>query len=248
VGHLLVQTHGMWQAASSADGSVPTTVGGHVALRALVLVPLGLHALLGALLVSRSRLNGGRSPAGKNWTHVLQRLTAVFALAFLLLHAVDIAWPVAEGSLLRPDAYRAMTARLASTRAGVPWWALGYMLGLGACSYHFAAGLHGALRSWGLVTTRHGLRRAGLACTSLGFAILLLGANTTVFLATGSAVDWPWAPSQTEERTTAGVACPDTTGRPAASAASTATGAEAPRQKPPARPPSTTLTGEPASP
>jgi succinate dehydrogenase/fumarate reductase cytochrome b subunit len=229
----------MWHAANSADGLVPATVGSHVALRALVLVPLGLHALLGLLLISRSRLsrlNVRRDPSGENWTYLLQRLTAVAALAFLLLHAVDIAWPVAQGSLLRPDAYRAMAARLASTRAGVPWWALGYMLGMGACSYHFAAGLHGALRSWGLVTTRHGLRRAGMACASLGFATLLLGANTTVFLATGSAVDWPWAPSQAEERSASGVACPNATGRPAASATSTPTGAAGPPRKSPPRP------------
>jgi succinate dehydrogenase / fumarate reductase cytochrome b subunit len=231
VGHLFMQTNAVWHAAADDYGDLPAAVGLHGPWRALVLIPLAFHVLFGLVLLSRFRPNVGRYPFGPNWTYTLQRVTAVLALAFLLLHAVDVVLPLARGTIHAQDVYRTMTARLSATQHGIPWWALGYMLGIGACAYHFGAGLRSAARSLGLVTTRIGLQRWGLVCALIGFAALLVGANTTVFLATGSALDWPFEPGGAEGPPAAKAACPEPYG------ATTASTAPAPADRPGARTP-----------
>lgn len=214
--HLIHQAGQQSLAADSATAAAAGDSATPMLVRAVVLLSLVFHGLLGLVLVAQSRLNVRRYPYGPNWNYAFQRVTGVLVLAFLVLHVVDVVWPLAQGSMIRRDVYRAMTARLSSTQAGVPWWALGYLLGIAACAYHLAAGLHRAARTWGLATTRRGLQRIGLACSLLGLTVLLVGGNTTVMLATGSAISWPWATNEAAAPAGAGVACSTATANSAA--------------------------------
>lgn len=198
-------------AAGPGDALEPSSTLAEVPLlRVVVLASLLFHALSGLLLVFRARYNVGRYPYSRNWMYTLQRVTGLLAFGFVALHAANIAWPVAAGEVRAADAMAAMSASLSATQAGIPLFALGYMLGVAACALHFGNGVWGFCVSWGIATTRRARQRLGAVCGLLGLALLLLGANTTIHLATGQALRWPSSEPDAEPAEQIGSACPVT--------------------------------------
>lgn len=195
IAHLVQQSRGMWAAAYSTDGDVPKLLGTGPTLGALVLLLLGTHAAIGLLVVAQEGLGLHRGKDRRQQGNALQRLTGLLVLAFLVLHVLDVIAPLATGELAGTDAYQAMAARLSGTQAGVPWWALGYVIGIGAIAYHAGSGLAHAARRWGCCKTARGRRWSVGLGALVGLATLVLGTNTTILLATGTAWEPPWAPA-----------------------------------------------------
>lgn len=165
-------------------------------LEAGILAPLVFHALYGVKLALEGRPNVGVYTHSRNWMYTLQRVTGVVALLFIGFHLYE--YRVQSGlGLMAPSAfYPTLCAHLSSTTSGVPLIALAYVLGLAACVFHFANGLWGFCASWGLTPSRASQRRAGLAFGLIGVLVFLLGANTTLYFATGSRFFVPSSPSQ----------------------------------------------------
>lgn len=185
--HLLTQlsvfwgpnAHARWGGVSSAPGWVALEIVG-------LYLPLVAHVVLGVRRLARPD-----EPAdGTDWPSPLGRRLAqasgAVLLIFLVVHVAEFRLRSWTGELLPSDYYSELCARLSSTRwGGVPWAALGYLLGVAAAAQHGAWGLyHGALRL-GLV----GARRAGAwarFCLGLGWCCFGLGALIVIDLATGS--------------------------------------------------------------
>jgi succinate dehydrogenase / fumarate reductase cytochrome b subunit len=148
----------------------------HWLARALILAPLLFHAAYGLYLAASPRYNVGRYPLSGNWTYTLQRASGLAAFGFIVLHAA-LFW--------RGESSSAIVAALSTTKSGVPWLGLVYLLGVGACTFHLAAGCWTFLIRWGFTPTAREQAEAGVACAIVGAAIFLWGANTVVFLATG---------------------------------------------------------------
>ncbi len=156
-----------------------------------IFVPLAFHALFGAYIAWAGQPNVLRYNYPRNWLYSLQRASGVVALTF-------IAWHLYEYRLqkwlfgMQPESfYDVLTAHLSSTVWGVPLLALVYMIGVGATIFHFANGLWGFCASWGLTVTRRAQRRAGWAFATLGVLLFALGADTVIYLATGSRMGLP---------------------------------------------------------
>jgi succinate dehydrogenase / fumarate reductase, cytochrome b subunit len=78
-----------------------------------------------------------------------------------------------------------MAAHLSWSWWGIPWVALGYLLGSAAAVYHFANGLSGFALSFGLVGSRKAQLRVRSGAMLLGVALYTISAATIVSLATG---------------------------------------------------------------
>ncbi len=161
------------------------------AIRILVLAPLLFHVGYGLVLTFRPQYNVGRYPLSRNWTYTLQRITGVLALGLILL-TLALFWNDAPEHL--PER---IVGTVSQTHAGLPLIALGYVIGLAACAFHFAVGLWMIGVRYGWLSTRGTQAQAGMAFTVSGVALFAWGAHTLVFMATG------WTPiegSTTVER------------------------------------------------
>jgi succinate dehydrogenase / fumarate reductase cytochrome b subunit len=169
----------------------------------LVFVPLAFHAGYGLKLSLETRVNVRHYPGGKNWGYVMQRVTGVVALLFVVVHVYQYRLRRFDGKLMTSDFYSELCASLSSTHAGVPWMAVGYLIGIAACVFHFSNGLYGFCFSWGITRSRRGTRFSSLVFGSLGVVLFALAAAIVIYFATGSRLLFaaqevgPWSTTRT---------------------------------------------------
>lgn len=156
------------------------------ALEAGILLPLAFHALYGIKLAREGRPNVGRYGYARNWMYLLQRVSGLLALLFIGAHLWELRVQKALGVLGPGGFYPTLTAHLSSTTAGVPLYAIVYLVGIAACAFHLANGLLGFCASWGILLSRRSQRAGALVFGALGVVVFVLGANTTLYFATGS--------------------------------------------------------------
>lgn len=154
----------------------------------LVFVPLAVHAALGVQIASRARPNLGVYPFPRNWSYVLQRVTGVVVLVFLLFHVGTMRFEVARGRMRPVDFFPVLCDTLSATGAfGIPMAAAAYLTGLAAVSYHLGNGIRGFCFTWGLTPSPKSRRVAGAVGTLIGLVAFFVGARTVVYYATGGA-------------------------------------------------------------
>jgi len=146
---------------------------------AFILLPLLFHAVLGLKFVIDASYNVNVYGYSRNWMFVLQRLTGVAALAFIVFHLYELRWQKLMGTMDGPAFYDALCRNLSSTIGPVPVVALVYLFGIGAVAFHFANGLWGFLFSWGFTVTRRSQRTASTVLGIVGLLVFVLGMNIT---------------------------------------------------------------------
>jgi succinate dehydrogenase/fumarate reductase cytochrome b subunit (b558 family) len=151
-----------------------------------VLLPLAFHAAYGIVIAARGRANAPAYPFSSNWLYLLQRVSGVVILLFVLGHLWEFRvqkWLYGMGAEAFHDT---LEAHLSWTWAGVPWIALGYLAGVGASVFHLANGLVGFAMTWGIATTRVALRRIASLSFALGALLFMVALTTILQLATGT--------------------------------------------------------------
>ncbi len=150
-------------------------------------LPLLYHAVFGIAIALEARPNLKRYPTNRNWTYVMQRVTGVALLAFLVFHVLTLRVPVATGTMDKADLFPALCDALSSTTSGgVPAIAIVYLLGTAAAAYHFAVGLTGFCFSWGITVSRRANQVVSGVFALVGLALFTIGASTIIYYATGS--------------------------------------------------------------
>jgi succinate dehydrogenase/fumarate reductase cytochrome b subunit (b558 family) len=155
-------------------------------LEAGILLPLLFHAGYGVKLALESKPNARSYTYSRNWMYTLQRVTGLLALAFILFHLWEYWGQKLLGKLAVDQFYPRLCSNMASTVGGVPAVALVYILGIAACTFHFANGLWGFCFSWGITVSRRSQQLAAVVFGVLGVVVFVLGANTAIYFATGS--------------------------------------------------------------
>jgi succinate dehydrogenase/fumarate reductase cytochrome b subunit (b558 family) len=146
----------------------------------LILVPLLLHALYGiGLSLSRATEPGAY---GTPLMRSLERVSGVIVLVFAYWHLWETRVPTWTGRLLVGSYSTSLVARLSTLTGGVPWIALGYLVGLAATVFHLVNGLPSVAETWGYP----GGGRARLLFRALGILLFGMGAATIIELATGT--------------------------------------------------------------
>jgi succinate dehydrogenase / fumarate reductase cytochrome b subunit len=152
----------------------------------VVLLPLAFHAAYGVKLAIDGRPNPGHYPDSKDWIYTFQRVTGLIAFAFIVWHVWDVRLARITGTTGAEAFYPTLSQRLSSTTGGVPWVAVGYLVGITASISHFFYGLFTFSLGWGLCTSQRAQRLLGGALGFVGLLIFLVSADTALYFATGA--------------------------------------------------------------
>lgn len=134
-------------------------------------LPILFHMVLGILIATTGQANVGRHGTARNWQYLLQRVTGIVLVFYILFHTWSTRFDA--GYLDSASAYQFMHDQLAN-----PAVRAFYIVGILAACYHFGNGLFGFAVHWGLVTGHRAqtlASRAGLV-VFLGLAALGIAA------------------------------------------------------------------------
>jgi succinate dehydrogenase / fumarate reductase cytochrome b subunit len=151
-----------------------------------IFLPLGFHALYGVKLALEGRPNVGLYPYTKNWLYTMQRATGLVAFAFIAWHLWEFRIAKLLGRMGTEAFYPTLAERLSSTTAGLPLYAIIYLVGIAASVAHFANGLSTFAFGWGLCVSRRAQRVFAAAAGAVGLVVFLIGADTALYFATGA--------------------------------------------------------------
>ena len=149
-------------------------------------IPLAFHTAVGLKILTVARPSLRKAPYAGLWMYLTQRASALVALALIVYHGYRFRWEPLFGRIEHQDLFGWMCAELSATRAGIPWLAVFYLVGLAAIAYHLARGLHGFCFSWGITASRRAERWAAGFFGIFGVALYVIGASTVIYFATGS--------------------------------------------------------------
>lgn len=146
---------------------------------ALVFAPILYHAIHGIWITLGGQPNTLSYPFGRNWLYLMQRMSAVVVLLFVLFHVLALKYG-AFGARLAFEPGRAMTSIVRHMTASplVAW--VVYPLGILAACFHAANGIWTAGITWGLTTSADAQRRWGILATVVFAALFAAGMTALV--------------------------------------------------------------------
>lgn len=151
-----------------------------------IYLPIIYHTIYGIWITLTGQPNVQNYPYAKNWFYVLQRISAIIIVLFMLFHVLALKYGLfgaglqfnAEGQSMRSIATH-------FDRSALITWGV-YPLGILASCYHLANGFWTAAITWGLTVSKASQKRWGLVCAGL-FAVTFIAGMTA--LVTGAALD-----------------------------------------------------------
>ena len=161
----------------SLEGLLPVVEWGFIFL------PILFHGIFGLIILLDMQWNTGSYPYPNNYRYVLQRVTGVIALVFILAHVFHMhgwfhfaAWRQYVVAPLGGAQFRPFNAAstLAMTFHGVVIPAL-YLVGVMSCVYHLANGIWTMGITWGLWISPAAQRRATVLATLIGVVLAVVG-------------------------------------------------------------------------
>ncbi|MGG3940475.1 succinate dehydrogenase cytochrome b558 subunit [Peribacillus psychrosaccharolyticus] len=111
----------------------------------IIFLPLIYHAVYGIYIAFTAKNNAGRYGFFRNWMFVLQRVTGIVTLIFVVWHVWSTRIKAALGAEVNFD----MMADILSS----PFMIAFYVVGILSTTFHFANGLWSFAVSWGLTVS-----------------------------------------------------------------------------------------------
>jgi succinate dehydrogenase / fumarate reductase cytochrome b subunit len=149
---------------------------------AFIYLPIIYHTLYGIWIVATGHPNIDRYQYGKNWFYVLQRISAIILVFFILFHVMAMKgfFGGDMGAALTFDPTHATESTARHFNAA--FWVYGfvYPLGILASCYHLANGFWTAAITWGLTVSKKSMQRWGIVCTFI--FLFTLGCGTTALV------------------------------------------------------------------
>lgn len=134
----------------------------------LVFIPLAFHSVYGLMITSQGSVNLGNWPEPRNFAYVMQRVTGVILVVFVVYHVWNTRMQMALYGTDIDYAYMAAYLTPASIKAI-------YIVGVLAAVWHLSNGLWTFAITWGLVRTPGGQRNLYYACIGLFVAMSAVG-------------------------------------------------------------------------
>ena len=152
-----------------------------------IFLPLIFHAVVGVWIAMGGLPNVGRYEYGANWRYLLQRVSGMIALVFILYHVFHMhGWFHAEAwlAMIEPLGGHQFRPYNAPTTAGAalqnPVIVAFYALGVVASVFHLANGLWTMGITWGVWTSPAAQKKALGACSAFGVGLLVVGLSGLV--------------------------------------------------------------------
>ena len=131
-------------------------------------IPIAFHALYGLYISSYSSVNLQYYPKRSNGFYLLQRVTGVILLLFIVYHVWNTRLQTTFYGTVIDYAYMAQYLAPAAVKAI-------YIVGVLAAVFHLSHGLWSFAIKWGLVLTPVGQRRLFYACMGLFVVMSAVG-------------------------------------------------------------------------
>jgi succinate dehydrogenase / fumarate reductase cytochrome b subunit len=169
-----VQGHESFNAAAAGINQLPYVV----LLELLVIgVPILFHMVLGAVIITTGQMNVGAFRHERNWAYLLQRISGLFLVVFIIYHV----WSTRFAAGAEADLYGHMAKALAD-----PGTFVFYVLGVAAAAYHLGNGIFGFSIHWGIAVSRRAQRQMAQVGTAVFLVLTLVGLNALLgFLGRG---------------------------------------------------------------
>jgi succinate dehydrogenase / fumarate reductase cytochrome b subunit len=133
---------------------------------AFIFLPIIFHTIYGIWITLTGQPNLTNYPFGKNIFYVLQRVSAIIIVLFILFHVLALKYGL-FGTTLSFEPHRALQTVALHMHAGWPIVWIIYPLGILASCYHLANGFWTAAITWGLTISAAAQRRWGFVCIAL---------------------------------------------------------------------------------
>jgi succinate dehydrogenase / fumarate reductase, cytochrome b subunit len=111
----------------------------------VIYLPILFHAVYGIYIAFTAKSNVGRYGFFRNWMFMLQRLTGIITLIFIVWHV----WQTRVQKALGADVNYDMMADIFSN----PFMIAFYIVGIVSTTFHFANGLWSFAVSWGITVS-----------------------------------------------------------------------------------------------
>lgn len=127
-------------------------------------LPILFHAVLGLIIFYTGRNNFLDYGYYRNWMYILQRITGVIALVYIVVHV----WETRISTALDGRHVQFADVQRILEPTWVKWF---YIIGILAAVFHLTNGVCGALMTWGITVSRRSQRIAAAAGWAV-FAIM----------------------------------------------------------------------------
>jgi len=137
----------------------------------LIWIPILFHGAYGCYIVCSGQANAGRYGYFRNWMYLLQRITGIIALIFIVYHvyATRISGLISGQHVSFEGVHQSLQNPLILAF---------YILGIVSASYHLGNGMFGFLITWGIAIGNKTQRGISILCgfVSAGMAVFGLAA------------------------------------------------------------------------
>ena len=136
----------------------------------LIFLPLAFHALYGVFIAFRGRANVNVYPFANNWMYIMQRVTGIIALLYIVQHV----WRQRFSGVQLPEHPGAAFAKVQHELSN-PWMLAIYVIAMVATTWHFAYGIWLFSVKWGITPGDRARKRMGYVCGAIGTALCAMG-------------------------------------------------------------------------
>jgi succinate dehydrogenase / fumarate reductase, cytochrome b subunit len=150
-----------------------------------IFLPILFHTVCGLWLTYTGRPNINQYPYTKNIFYVVQRVSAVLLVAFIVFHVTAMRGWWAASLKFDPSQATETVVNHLNVSWLIGWFV--YPLGIVAACYHLANGFWTAAISWGLTVSAAAQRRWGWICVALFLFTLACGMTALVAALTSAA-------------------------------------------------------------
>ncbi len=134
-----------------------------------IFLPLLFHGVLGMWIAFDGRVTATHYPKARNWLYVMQRVSGVVALVFIVFHLLHFRFH-AHAQPFEEIAYQEVASLFTS-----PFWLVAYIVGTAATAFHLGNGVPLFCISWGLTISARSQRFLNMTGAAVGVGLFLLG-------------------------------------------------------------------------
>jgi len=150
-----------------------------------IYLPILYHTIYGLWITVTGQPNVTNYPYARNWFYLLQRVSAIVIVLFMLFHILALKYGM-FGTNLSFEPHRALgTVGRHFDHPFLVWFV--YPIGILASCYHLANGFWTAAITWGLTVSDAAIKRWGYLCAGLGVLLFIAG---MIALIAGANMDW----------------------------------------------------------
>lgn len=164
-----------------------------------IFIPLAFHAGYGVFIWLRGRSNVNVYPWAGNWGYLMQRITGLIALAYIIQHV----WRQRFSGVMLPEHPGAAFAKVQHELSN-PWMLAIYVLAMIATCWHFAYGIWLFAAKWGITPGNKARKNFGYVCGAVGSVLCLMGLISIYAVV----YKYPNAPEDVMPEQPAGIALP----------------------------------------